>query len=240
MKRTFLTVAAATVFAASGAYFFGGDTPAEQPFPALTGVAQAQEAAAASDEINAALAAFEADGYAVGEIVLGDPNAPVTIVEYARLSCPACGAFHRETVPALKERFIDTGVAKLIVREVFAENDAPGFTAVAIARCGGAERYHPFLDVLFQRQDDWLRVSTVEELRAKIAPIGRLGGLSPERVEQCMTDFDFMRAMLAWSTELADADNITRTPTLFVNGEEFQGAYYDIDGLSAAIEAAAQ
>ena len=195
--------------------------------------ASAQESAPVTE---ADIEAFKADGYAVGDIVLGDPNAPVTITEYANMTCPACARFHSDVLPTLKERYIDTGKAKLVVREIFA--GPGGVIASAIARCGGEERYHPFLDVLFKRQAEWGRADSVQELVAKIAPIGRLGGLSTDRMNECLQNQTFVDYMVTSSQAQADAAGIRVTPTLFIDGDMFDGRYDDIDGIGAMIEAA--
>jgi hypothetical protein len=75
----------------------------------------------------------------VQEHVLGDPEAPVTIIEYSSLTCPHCAAFHTDTLPAIKERYIDTGQAKIIYRDFPLEQNA--LYAAVIAHCAGPDRY---------------------------------------------------------------------------------------------------
>ena len=232
MNRTFLIAAVAGVAAIGGAALWGVGNDASKSVGGFD-AASAQEAGAAAP---VDVEAFKAAGYAVGDIALGDPNAPVTIIEYARLTCPACGAFHTETLPKLKEKYIDAGKVKLIVREIYV--DARGLTAVAISRCNGPDGYHGFLDVFFQRQSDWMNVQNMEELMAKVKPIGRLGGLSADRIDACVGDEAFLQHLIDTSNAQADADKVQRTPTLIINGTEYEGAYYDFDALSAAIDAA--
>ncbi len=81
---------------------------------------------------------------------MGDANAPVTIVEYASMTCPHCAAFHETTLPALKEKYIDTGKVKLILREF--PFDPRAAAAFMLARCAPPEQYFPMVDVLFKQQ----------------------------------------------------------------------------------------
>ena len=89
----------------------------------------------------------------MGELVLGNPNAPVTVIEYASLSCHHCAEFHAGTLPKLKERYIDTGKVKLVFRDFPLEQNA--LRAAMIARCAGPERRERFVDVFFKQQDGW-------------------------------------------------------------------------------------
>ena len=112
---------------------------------------------------------------ALKERVLGDPNAPVEIIEYASLTCPHCAAFHAEKLPQIKKKYIDTGKAKLIARDF--PFDRLGAMGAMMARCANPARYHQFLDVLFKQQSKWTRSNDpVGELQK----IGKLGGLSED------------------------------------------------------------
>jgi hypothetical protein len=84
------------------------------------------------------------------EQTLGDPDAPVTIIEYASLTCPHCAQFHNEVLPDLKERYIETGKVQLIYRDF--PLDERALMAAALAHCAGPDRYFGFLDVLFETQ----------------------------------------------------------------------------------------
>ncbi len=86
--------------------------------------------------------------------VLGEASAPITIIEYASLTCPHCAAFQKETFPALKERYIDTGKVRYIFREFPLDNYATaGFM---LARCGGDGKYYPIIDAFFAKQNELL------------------------------------------------------------------------------------
>lgn len=164
---------------------------------------------------------YLAKGYAVGDIILGDANAPVTIIEYASLTCPHCASFHVDTYPTLKKDYIDTGKARLIVREVYF--DQFGLFAAVIARCGGEQRYYPYLDVFFERQAQWTGAGDEESIMREIRSIGRFGGMAEERIDACLNDQPFVNQLLQNYQAAAEADGVRSTPYFLVNGEPIRG-----------------
>jgi len=162
--------------------------------------------------------ALDEAGYALGDMVVGDENAPVTIIEYASLTCPHCATFHNESWPAIKRDYIDTGKARLVFREVYF--DQFGLWGAMLARCGGADTYFGYLDMLMKRQRDWAGEGGVEELQR----IGRLGGLTDARMQACMTDEGFMRRLVEDYQTHVERDAIRSTPTFLINGERVTGA----------------
>lgn len=196
----------------------------------------------------AALAALPAraqddKGYALGDVVWGDPAAKVTVIEYASLTCPHCASFHVSAFPELKKNYIDTGKAKFILREIFF--DQFGLYATMIARCGGAELYPQMIDAFLARQQDWY-LAHVQAFNATKDPlpmieemkkIGRLGGLSNERIDACLYDQTLLDRLVADFQTNAGADEVRSTPTFFVNGERLVGAVPAAE-LGAAIDKA--
>lgn len=183
------------------------------------------------------VAALEAKGYAIGDIVLGDPNAPVTMIEYASLTCPACKAFHSETLPAIKRDYINTGKLKLVLRELHGHRI--GLDASALARCAGPDRFYAFLDVLFSRQNNYRTQDRAENL-AELARIGKLGGLSKEKVEACLSDTNYLNKLYQDSVANVEKDQVPATPYLIIqpgpDQETIRGAA-PAEQLSAAIDA---
>lgn len=178
----------------------------------------------------AALPARAQEDFVFGVQTLGDPDAPVTVIEYSSLTCPYCARFHREVYPLLKRDYIDTGKVKLEMREVYF--DRLGLWAAALARCGGAERYFGFFDLLLEQQEQWARA---EDVLSEFKRIGRLGGLSDEQVTACVTDTDKLRKMVEAYKAFTTDPRLTGTPTLIVDGEKIDDPSFR--NLSAAIEA---
>jgi protein-disulfide isomerase len=164
--------------------------------------------------------------------VLGKADAPVTIIEYASLTCPHCAAFDRDTLPKIKENWIDTGKAKLIFRDF--PLDGWALRAAMVARCAPPERYFGFIDALFQGQNVWARAANPEVALGRLA---KLGGISDDKFQSCMKD-DKLADTVAASRVAAEKEyGVESTPTFFVNGTKLVGeqSYADFDkALTAA------
>lgn len=163
--------------------------------------------------------ALEDKGYALGDIALGSPDAPVTVIEYASLTCPHCATFHRDTWPTIRATYVETGKVRFVFREVYFEQY--GLWASMIARCGGAATFHGFISTFLERQQEWTRA---QDVVAELMRIGRLGGLPAERLQACLTDADLMNRLVADYQTNATADGIRSTPTFIINGETHTGA----------------
>ena len=160
-RRQLLTGAAAVVIAAAGAGYYvfkpaGSILPARaEDSPSPTRVADGP--AVGNDELM--------KPNPLGEMVLGDPTAPVTIIEYASMTCPHCAHFSTTTFPELKKRYIDTGKVRFIFREFPLDQlAAAGFI---LARCAGPDKYFPKIETLFAPQRDWAA-------QRPLAPLGPL------------------------------------------------------------------
>ncbi len=154
----------------------------------------------------------------VAEQVMGDPNAPVTIIEYASLTCPHCAAFHKETLPGLKERYIDTGKVKLSFRDFPLDENAK--RAAMLAHCAGPERYFRFLDVFFAQQGSW---AVARDPVAALKQLARLGGMSEEAANACLADKSVDDAVLRARLEGQDKYSVRSTPSFIVNGKLYAG-----------------
>lgn len=155
---------------------------------------------------------------AVVEMVLGSDDAPVTVVEYASLTCPHCANFHSQVYPQLKENYIETGKVRFIVRDVYF--DRLGLWASMVARCGGPERYFGIVDRLFQRQAEWSRAATAQDALEAIYAVGRQAGMTDEVMQACLQDQAWAEALVAEYQKNATADDVTATPTFFINGRK--------------------
>ena len=156
---------------------------------------------------------------ALAEMTLGDPGAPITIIEYASLTCPHCASFHKDTLPRIKERYIDTGKARLIYRDF--PFDQAALLAAALARCAGADRFFRFIDALYGAQANWSRAA---DPVAALVRIGRLGGLERAEIDACLGDNMLLDGILAMRVDGAKNFEVSSTPTFIINGEKFVGA----------------
>lgn len=158
----------------------------------------------------------------------GPEDAPVTIVEYASMTCPHCAHFHETTYPALKEKYINTGKVRFILREFpFDPRAEAGFM---LARCTEG-KYFPMIDVLFKQQNNW---AAVQDARTALLNIAKIAGFTQESFEACLTNqklLDDVRAMRARGAEFG----VDSTPTFFINGKKYPGAM-SIEQMSAIID----
>lgn len=166
---------------------------------------------------------------ALPEKSLGKEDAPVTIVEYASMTCGHCARFHETTFPALKEKYIDTGKARLILREFpFDPRAEAGFM---LARCSN-DNYFAMVDVLFKQQEAW---AGVENAKEALLQISKLAGFSQESFEACLTDQKLLEDVRAVRAR-GEADfKVDSTPTFFINGNTYKGAM-SIEEMSAIID----
>ena len=153
-----------------------------------------------------------------GDLALGDPDAPVTVIEFFSLTCPACERFHKTIYSRLKPDYVDTGKVRFVARD-FPLN-APALQAAVLAHCAGRERYFVFVDVLFQTFDDW---AASREYTEKLAQIGELGGVSRDRFDACLADQDLENSILQSRVSAQAEYEVDSTPTVIVNGEKYDG-----------------
>lgn len=156
----------------------------------------------------------------MGDVVLGDAAAPVTVIEYASFTCPHCAAFHNDTWPQFKAAYIDTGKVKFILREVYF--DRFGLWASMTARCGGADAFYPMADQFLKKQSVWAKVAE-DQIGGEIQKIGRLNGLSNEQLGTCLADQNYAKALVEAYQKNAEADDVKSTPTFIINGDKHSG-----------------
>ena len=166
----------------------------------------------------------------LGEHILGDPDAKVTIIEYASMTCPHCKAFHKEVLPVLKEKYLDTGKAKLYFREF--PFDKPAAAAFMLAQCAGEEKYFSMIDVLFEQQSVWARQNVLEEL----GKIAKLAGFTQESFEACLKNQELLDNVVSIQKKAAEEYGVQATPTFFINGSKYEGNM-SAEEMSKAIDA---
>jgi len=152
------------------------------------------------------------------EKVLGDPDAPVTIIEYSSMTCPYCAAFHAGTLPGIKEKYIDTGKAKLVFREF--PFDPRAMAAFMLARCAPDDRYFPLIEVLYQQQRTW---ASAPDARPPLLQISKLAGFTQESFEACLKNQEMLDNISQVQKRAADEFGVSSTPTFFINGEKVAG-----------------
>ena len=151
--------------------------------------------------------------------ILGNPEAPITIVEYASLTCPHCAHFTNDVLPELKKKWIDTGKAKLVLRDY--PLDEPALRAAMIARCAPPDRYYAYVDTFFGAQEKW---ATARDYRDALARLVKLGGMSREEFDNCLKNTALENKIVEGRLIASKELDVNSTPTFFINGIKFTGA----------------
>ena len=202
--RNILIVAGGVVAVAAIAagVWFGTRPPAAGPAPVA--VATADKAALASVQ--------------PGDHVLGSPNAPITVIEYASLTCSHCAHFHTQILPEIKKKWIDTGKVKLVYRDF--PLDQVAVKAAQIAECAGNDKYFGVLDIIFRGQPQW---ATASDPLAEIAKPLRIAGMGENEIKACLANDAMSNAVLN-DYKSGEALGVNSTPTLFINGQLYRGS----------------
>ncbi len=153
----------------------------------------------------------------LGDIVLGSPDAPVTIIEYASMTCPHCAQFQAKTFPKLKERYIDTGKVRYIFREFPLDPLAAG--AFMLARCADKDKYMSIIDLFFGTQRDWVVPNPLQPL----FNIAKQAGYNEETFNACLKNQQILDGIQNVRDHAAKALNVESTPTFFINGKRVIG-----------------
>ena len=154
----------------------------------------------------------------LGDEVVGKADAPVTIIEYASMTCSHCATFHNTTYPVLKQRYIDTGKVRYIMREF--PLDPLAAAGFMLARCAGKDKFYPMIEVLFQKQKEWAVQQPIPPLTA----IAKQAGFTQESFEACLSNQKILEGIEATRNRAAEKLGVNSTPTFFVNGKVLRGA----------------
>jgi protein-disulfide isomerase len=175
------------------------------------------EALAAADQV------VEGKEGVWGDIVYGDPNAPVTIVEYASLTCPHCATFAHTEFERIQKDFIDTG--KVVFRYRNFVMNALDMRASLVARCRDMETTKRLMHVFFGRQQEWARAEDWTGALASIAR--RTVNMSRTEFDRCASDRDMIKNLTEMTVTASDTFQVNSTPSIFVNGVLAERNDYD-------------
>ncbi|WP_343080243.1 DsbA family protein [Ostreiculturibacter nitratireducens] len=206
-----LALAALAIAAVAGGAWW--TTRGAEPYPALSMAAVAQEAV--TDEQLAM----------VPDMVIGQADAPVTIIEYASFTCPHCKNFHDTVFEQLKADYIDTGKVRFVYREVYF--DRYGLWAGMIARCGGEMRYFGITDMIYDTQKDWIGDGEPATVAENLRKIGLKAGLSKDQIEVCLNDQTMAEAMVATYQKNATEHGVNGTPSFVIEGTTYSNMSYE-------------
>ena len=159
---------------------------------------------------------------ALSERVIGNSDAPITIIEYASLTCPHCASFHAETLPEIKKDWIETGKAKMIFRDYPLDKYAA--SGAMIARCAPKDKYFIFLNAFYAQQKNW---SSAPDPIKVLTQLAGLGGMSKQDVNACLENEALQDGILQMRLEGQMEYSIDSTPSFVINGKKISNLPYD-------------
>jgi len=160
----------------------------------------------------------------LGDMTLGKDDAPVTVIEYASMTCPHCAHFATTTFPAFRQKYIDTGKVRYIFREFPLDNVALG--AAVVARSADKSKFFPIIELLFSTQAQWITQTPVESMAAVL----KQAGISADQVKSWLdlqkneASRTIVAGIKATQDFATDKLGVKSTPTFFINGKRVPGA----------------
>lgn len=172
-----------------------------------------------------------------GDMSLGDPRAPVKMIEYASLSCSHCAAFNNEVFPAFRKKYIETGKVHYTLREILTPPHQVAAAGFLTARCAGKEKYFTVVDAMFHGFE---KMAKSGDARPAIMNAGKAGGLTEAQVEACLADNAALEALNARVERNAKAGDTSGTPTFVFNGKTVKVGPMTSAELDAAVAQASK
>lgn len=191
---------------------------------ALCGLYLAAQPSKASDEASEEEASqtetsLEDRGYALGDVMLGDGGAPLTVYEYVSFTCSHCASFHANSYPSFKEQYIDTGRVNFVIRDVYF--DQYSLLAGRIARCGGESGYYLLADAILESQSEWTRA---EDPGVALYEVALKEGVPPTRLRSCLEDREYAERLVETFKTNVERDEVESTPTFLIGDQRVVGA----------------
>ncbi len=178
------------------------------------------------------------------DMVMGDKNAPIEIIEYASTTCPACALFHNQILPELKKKYIDTGKVKLVFRNYVFQQPFDVFAAT-LSRCVPEKKFFPLAGLYFKRQSSWVKYKEFGELRpyGKYAALGfakgeaikiaKVAGMKEADAYKCLARPEVLKFLMDVNKHAQEKYDVSGTPTIIVNGKKLGG--FDFETIEKAI-----
>ncbi len=173
---------------------------------------------------------------AEGDMDLGNPSAPVTLIEYASATCSHCARFDRDVFPSLKARYIDTGKVHYIFREFLTPPVPVAAAAFVLARCAGKDKYFQVVEAVFRSQDEMF---ATQDSRTPLLRIAKSMGMTEDKFNACLSDSAALDGVQKRMDRGVTEDKIEGTPTFLVNGKQVATGETTLDVLAKAIDTAA-
>lgn len=169
------------------------------------------------------------------DMTLGDPKAPVTLVEYASVACPHCAVFNNDVWPQFKTKYVDTGKVYYISREMLTGQAAVAAAGFLVARCAGKDKYFTVTDQIYHSQAEMFADGTASGARDVLKRIANSAGLSDAEFQKCITDTKALDDINKRSMKYGERDKIDGTPTFIMNGKTVASGEVTMAQMDAAV-----
>ncbi|MDQ0465949.1 protein-disulfide isomerase [Caulobacter ginsengisoli] len=171
------------------------------------------------------------------DMTLGDPKAPITMIEYASVACPHCAAFNNDVWPEFKKKYVDTGKVYYVSREMLTGEPSVAAAGFLIARCAGKDKYFTVTDQIYHSQPEMFADRSVSGARAVLQRIANSAGLSDEQFEKCINDTKALDELNKRNQKYGTRDKIEGTPTFLMNGKQVADGEVTMAQMDAAVAA---
>jgi protein-disulfide isomerase len=169
------------------------------------------------------------------DMTLGNPGAPVKMIEYASVACPHCAAFNNEVWPEFKTKYVDTGKVYYISREMLTGQAAVAAAGFLVARCAGKDKYFIVTDQIYRSQPEMFADGTLSGARGVLQRIANSAGLSDKQFEDCINDRKALDAINKRNETYGIRDKIEGTPTFIMNGKTVASGEVTMAQMDAAV-----
>jgi protein-disulfide isomerase len=173
----------------------------------------------------------------VDDMTMGDPKAPVKMVEYASASCTHCATFSTTVLPAFKAKYIDTGKVHYTLKEFLTPPNELAAAGFLTARCAGKDKYFSVLDAIFRSQQEIFQTG---DMRGILLRVAQSAGLTESQFNTCITDETALKALNARVERAIKQDKITGTPAFFINGKSVGEGEISLAALEKAVAEASK
>ncbi len=170
------------------------------------------------------------------DMAMGNPQAKVTVVEYASVGCPICGKWYRDVWPAFKAKYVDTNQVHYVFKEMLVGGGAEVQVASAgflLARCAGKDKYFAVTDAIFKDQEQAFSAP-----RETLENIAKSVGMTEDQFNKCVTDEAAIKALQDRVDRHNNNDHVNSTPTFVINGKALEPGYHTLEEIDAAIKSA--
>ena len=155
-------------------------------------------------------------------IAVGSPDAVVKIKVFSSFTCPHCAIFHFDVLPEIKKKYVDSSKVQLIFIDF--PLDQAAFNASKLLHCVDKNKQISFMDIIYEKQNQWTSGSTIEEINESLKKIVVNLGINSAQFDNCLIDDDISDKILSGRIDAHKKYTINSTPTIVINEKKLEGS----------------